>query len=200
MCDPLTIMMIASSAMQAKQSMDQAKRMEQNAARQAKAQYEASDRQLKAEYAEANRKIAEEQEDNLDEQSERVRQANEDIGSLQASETSLSNSSLGLIMFEEMYGEALNVTRIDKNTARSLAGLESNKDASMQNFSNVTTQAENQAGNIMAEAGAKKTGAILGFASTSLSAGQSYTARQDQLSAIRGEVPKKRFMTTDLFT
>ena len=65
MCDPLTIMMIASSAMQAKQSMDQAKRMEQNAARQAKAQYEASDRQLKAEYAEANRKIAEEQEDNL---------------------------------------------------------------------------------------------------------------------------------------
>tara|TARA_Y100000389_G_C17470138_1_gene529660 strand:- start:5572 stop:6168 length:597 start_codon:yes stop_codon:yes gene_type:complete len=198
MCDPITIMMIASSAMQAKQQMDQAKRMEQQAARQAKAQYEASKQQAEAEYAEANRKIAEEQEDNLDQQSERVRQSNEDIGSLQASETSLSNSSLGLIMFEEMYGEALNVTRIDKNSARALAGLESNKAASEQNYSNVTTQAENQAGNVMAEASAKKTGAILGFASTSLSAGQQYGARQDTLSAIRGEPPKKSFWTTPL--
>jgi hypothetical protein len=198
MCDPITIMMIASSAMQAKASMDQAKRMEQNAARQAKAQYDASKLQAEAEYAEANRKIAEEQEDNLDEQSERVRQSNEDIGSLQASETALSNSSLGLIMFEEMYGEALNITRIDTNTTRALAGLESNKAASEQNYSNVTTQAENQAGNVMAEASAKKTGAILGFASTSLSAGQSFYARQDQIAAIKGVPATKRWATTPL--
>jgi hypothetical protein len=160
--------MIALSAVQGVMAIQQANAAAARAREQAQQEYKAAAEETKAKYQEANRKIAEEQLDTLDEQSDRVRAANEALGTLRATETALSDSSLGTIFFENAYGDALNYTRIDENSKREQMAYESEKYGAEQSYINRTTLAQNNATNAIAESNARKTNAILGVASSGL--------------------------------
>lgn len=179
--------MIALSAMQGVMAIQQANQAAARAEAQAKQEYEAAAAETKAKYQEANRKIADEQSDNLDAQSDRIRAANKALGTLRATETALSDSSLGTIFFENAYGDALNYTRIDENSKREQIALESEKYGAEQSYINRTTLAQNQATNAIAEANARKTNAVLGIASSGLKIYSADFAQQSTLAAIRGE-------------
>ena len=177
---------IASSAMQMQMQMQQARRMEQRAAAQAQSEYRAAEANVKAQYAEENRKIAEKSLDALDEQSDRIRAANEAMGTFMAAENSLSDGTFASLVFEEAYGDALNYVRMDRNAKREVASYDANKYAAEQNYINTVTQSKNQADNYMQEANARKTGAILGFVGSGLQVGTSYYANQNVVDAING--------------
>lgn len=179
--------MIAMSAMQGVMAISQANAASRRAAEQADAEYKAAAEETKLKYQEANRKIADEQADSLDAQSDRIREANEALGSLRATETALSDSSLGTIFFENAYGDALNYTRIDENSKREQMAYESEKYGAEQSYINRTTLAQNQANNAIAEANARKTSAVLGIASSGLKIYSQDFAQQSTIAAIRGE-------------
>lgn len=179
--------MIALSAMQGVMAISQANAAARRAEEQAQAEYRAAAEETKAKYQEGNRKIAESQADALDEQSDRIRAANEALGTLRATETALSDSSLGTIFFENAYGDALNYTRIDENAKREQMALESEKYGAEQSYINRTTLAQNQASNAIAEANARKTSAVLGIASSGLKIYSADLAQQSTIAAIRGE-------------
>lgn len=181
---------LAASAVQMQMQMQQARRMEQRAAAQAKAQYEASERNALAQYAEENRKIAEKSLDTLDEQSDRIRAANEAMGTFMAADNNLSDGTFMSLVFEEAYGDSLNYIRLDRNSKREIASFESNKYAAEMNYMNEVQMAQNQADNYMQEANARKTDAILGFAGSGLQIGTSYYQNKTITDAIRGG-PKK---------
>ena len=98
----LTAASLAASAVQMQMQMQQARRMEQRAAAQARAQYEASERNALAQYAEENRKIAEKALDTMDEQSDRVRAANEAMGTFMAADNNLSDGTFMSLVFEDL--------------------------------------------------------------------------------------------------
>jgi hypothetical protein len=160
--------MIALSVAQGAMQIQQANQAASRARSQAQAEYEAAARETQAAYQESQRKIAERQMDSIDEQSDAIREANEALGTLRATETALSDSSLGTIFFENAYGNALNYTRLDENAKREITALESEKYGAEQAYINRTTVARNQAENAIAESNARKTGALLGIAGSGL--------------------------------
>lgn len=186
MCDPITIAMIATTVVSTAVSVDQANKAEDRANRQAQDAYKAAEANANAQYEEANRKIAENNTDTMSEKSDAIRKANEALGTMRSTETALSDSSLGSILFEEAYGNALNYTRIDENSRRQNASLESSKYAAEQDYITRTTQAANQAENYIAESNARKTNAILGAVGSSLQIGAQYNQNQKVLGAIKG--------------
>lgn len=187
MCISATTALLISSAMSAGVAVMQANAAASRARDQANAEYKAAAEETKAKYQEANRKIADEQADNLDEQSDRIRQANEALGTLRASETALSDSSLGTIFFEQAYGDALNYTRIDENSKREQAAYESEKYGAEQSYLNRTTLAQNNANNAIAESNARKTGAMLNLVGSGLKIHAQDQYNQQMLGAIKGE-------------
>ena len=188
----LTAASLAASAVQMQMQMQQARRMEQRAAAQARAQYEASERNALAQYAEENRKIAEKALDTMDEQSDRVRAANEAMGPFMAADNNLSDGTFMSLVFEEAYGDSLNYIRLDRNAKREIASFESNKYAAEMNYINEVQMAQNQADNYMQEANARKTDAILGFVGSGLQIGTGYYQNKTLTDAIRGgPKPKK---------
>lgn len=186
MCDPITIAMIATTVVSTAVAVDQANQAEDRANRQAQDSYKAAEANTKAQYDEANRKIAENNLDKMSEKSDAIRKANEALGTMRATETALSDSSLGSILFEESYGNALNYTRIDENARRQNASLESSKYAAEQEYINRTTLAANQAENAIAESNARRTNAVLGAVGSSLQIGAQYNQNQKVLGAIKG--------------
>jgi hypothetical protein len=187
MCSGVMIAMAISSAVSTAAAIDQANQAKARAAQQAQDAYDAADANTKAQYAETNRKEAQAGIDSMNEQSDRIRAANEQVGTMRATETALSDASLGTILFENAYGDALNYTRIDENFHRQIAAMESEKGAAMQNYINTTTQAKNQASNVMAEAEARKTNAVLNGISTSLSIANSAQMQRETIGAINGK-------------
>lgn len=186
MCDPITIAMIATTVVSTAVAVDQADQAEARAQRQAQDSYKAAEANTKAQYDEANRKIAENNLDKMSEKSDAIRKANEALGTMRATETALSDSSLGSILFEESYGNALNYTRIDENAKRQNASLESSKYAAEQEYITRTTLAANQAENAIAESNARRTNAVLGAVGSSLQIGAQYNQNQKVLGAIKG--------------
>lgn len=186
MCDPVTLMIMsmASAAAQTAAAVSQANKAQERANRQLQDQYDAEAANLENQYAEQQRQIVDAQAEDLEGKSDAIRQANEALGTLRASETALSDSSLGSILFEEAYGNALNYARIDKTGANKIAAIESGKDAARQSYLNNTTLARNETENVIAEADARKTNAYLGLASSAVS---TYTGYQNQ-QAIIGEI------------
>ncbi len=178
--------MIALSVAQAGMAIQQANKASDRAAQQAEAEYKAAAEETKAKYAESNRKISEEQQNSFDEQSDRIREANKALGTLRATETALSDSSLGTIFFENAYGDALNYTRIDENSKRKQTAFESEKYSAEQAYINRTTQAQNSATNAMAEANARKTNAVLSAAGSGLSVYSQDQYNTKMLNAIKG--------------
>jgi len=88
------------------------------ASAQADAEFEAAEAQRKAEEQEALRGIAQEQQEGLEQQSDIMRSAQEELGAAQASETMLTESSLGSLLYAAEYGLNVGLGRIEEQTAR----------------------------------------------------------------------------------
>ena len=194
MCDPVTLMIMsmAASGAQAVSAISQANKAQDRANAQLQDQYDAEAANLENQYAEQQRQIVDAQGEDLEAKSDAIRQANEALGTLRATETSLSDSSLGTILFEEAYGNALNYARIDKSGQNKVDAIESGKETAMQSYLNNTTLAQNQTENVIAEADARKTSAVLGFASDGIS---TYTGYKNQQSII-GEIEGRKLSLT----
>ena len=139
MCDPITMMIISAGSklvmadQQKTAAKNEANIAETRAQQQAQQEYAASEKQLAAEYSETQRQIADANDEDLEGKSDAIRAANKSLGTLRATETALSDSSLGTILFEEAYGNAMNYTRIGNTTDRTLAA---------NNLANASAEAE----------------------------------------------------------
>lgn len=185
MCDPFTMALIAAGTAAATTvvGIDQANTAQKMANDQARAAYTAAQAQLEADYQAANAEIAREQEDTADERSDRIRQANKVLGTMMATENSLSNASVGTFMFEELYGQSLNYARLDKNLARAVEAGENQKWAAQVNYINSTTASKNAATNAIQKAQNNKVNAVLSGVSSGLQIGAGYQANQAQAAA-----------------
>lgn len=114
MCDPITGMALASVA----SSVISTGMTTVAAGQQAKAEFEAAEAQRKAEEAEALRGIAQEYQEGLEQQSDIMRSAQKELGAVQASETMLTESSLGSLLYAARYNESVGLGRIEEQTAR----------------------------------------------------------------------------------
>lgn len=164
----LTMLQIAVGAVGAMQTMQQASAAESRANQQAQDSYAAAKAETEAKYAEANRKQAEANLDAMANKSDAIRKANEQLGTLRAAETHLSDASLSTIFFEQGYGQALTYEKLATNNKREIAAIESEKFAAEQSYINRTTMAKNQADNLIAESNARRTGALLNAAGSGL--------------------------------
>jgi len=158
MGDPVTAgLMVAASIASTAMSISSA-----NA--QADAEFKAAEQQRKAEEQEALRLLAQEQEESLDQQSDVVRAAQKELGDLQASETMLTESSLGSILFDGEYGTQVGLGRIAEKEARDVDLRRS------QQFGAINEQANR--GNIAAAKASSQISAAIGSTiSTGISAG-----------------------------
>ena len=177
------IAQLAITAVGAMAAQQQAKKAANAAAQNAKSQYAAAEANTKAKYAETNRKIAESQIDAMDEKSDKIREANYAMGTFRAAETSLSDSSLGTIAFEQMYGDSLDAVRMDRNQQRMFWALESEKTGAEINYINQTTVAKNEAGNQIRQANANASAAFMGAIGSGLKIGAGYQQNQAMLKA-----------------
>tara|TARA_R110002110_G_scaffold120489_7_gene295713 strand:- start:159 stop:638 length:480 start_codon:yes stop_codon:yes gene_type:complete len=107
-----------------------------SAGQQAKAEFKAAEQQRKAEEQEALRLAAQEQKESLDQQSDVVRAAQQELGDLQASETMLTESSLGSILFAGEYGTEVGLGRISEKEARDVALRKSQQLGAINNQAN----------------------------------------------------------------
>ena len=85
---------------------------------QADAEFEAAEAQRKAEEQEALRGIAQEHQEGLEQQSDIMRSAQKELGAVQASETMLTESSLGSLLYAGEYDLNVGLGRIEEQTAR----------------------------------------------------------------------------------
>jgi len=131
MCDPITIAAMAVAASVASTAMTTV-----SANAQADAEFDAAEQQRKAEEQEALRLLAQEQEESLDQQSDVVRAAQKELGDLQASETMLTESSLGSILFTGEYGTEVGLGRISEKEARDVALRKSQQLGAINNQAN----------------------------------------------------------------
>jgi len=178
MCDPFTLMMIASAGtklvsagIENKATKNEANIAENRAQKAAKQEYAASEKQLAADYAESQRQIADTQTEELEGKSDAIRAANKSLGTLRATETALSDSSLGTILFEEAYGNALNYTRIGNTADRKTSAIESNKVTQKESYISRTTLAANNMENASAESDKRRRTSDLKLASSVLQIG-----------------------------
>lgn len=183
MCTGFEIAMLAAAATSTVVAVDQANTAQGLANDQARAAYLAAEGQLEADYQAANAEIAREQEDTADERSDRIRQANKVLGTMMATENSLSNASVGTFMFEELYGQSLNYARLDKNLARAVEAGENQKWAAQVNYINNTSASKNAATNAIQKAQNNKVNAVLSGVSSGLQIGAGYQANQAQAAA-----------------
>lgn len=183
MCTGFEIAMLAAVATSTVVAVDQANTAQGLANDQARAAYLAAEGQLEADYQSANAEIAREQEDTADEKSDRIRQANKVLGTMMATETSLSNASVGTFMFEELYGQSLNYVRLDKNLARAVEAGENQKWAAQVNYINNTSASKNAAENAIQRAQNNKVNAVLSGVSGGLQIGAGHEANKAQKAA-----------------
>lgn len=187
MCDPVSIgLAIASAAANAMMASRQAAAQEKIANAQAQASYRAAEQRANAEYAEANRQISEVQGQEVEEASDLIRAANEQLGTLRAAETALSDASLGNLYFENYYTNSADLQRLDENTEKQIAAGESSKDAAKQNYLNTTNAAKNQAQNVMMQTSASRNSAMLQIGTSAASAGASAYKQQKLITSIKG--------------
>tara|TARA_B100000795_G_scaffold146636_1_gene109890 strand:+ start:12560 stop:13105 length:546 start_codon:yes stop_codon:yes gene_type:complete len=179
-------MKIAVAATSAAATISQANMAEDRANAQLADEFTAASSQLDREYSESQRKIAEAQDEDFEGKSDAIRAANKALGTMRATETALTDSSLGTLMFEEAYGNALNYSRLDKTGKRKVMALESEKFAAQQSYISRTTLASNQNANLAADLSARRTGAMLGVASSGLNIYASAKNQSASIAAIEG--------------
>lgn len=184
MCMGLMIASLAMSAVSGMAAMNQANKAAGRAAQQARDSYKMAEANTKAKYAETNRKIAESQIDAFDEKSDKIREANYALGTFRASETALSDASLGTIFFEQLYGDSLDYVRLDRNAQREFQALESEKTGAEIQYINETTMAQNQADNAIREANARRSQAFMNMIGSGLQIGTGYYNQQQLITEI----------------
>jgi len=152
MCDPLSA--TALTALSIGASAASTAMTTVAAGQQAKAEFKAAEAQRKAEEQEALRLLAQEQQEGLEQQSDVVRAAQKELGELQASETMLTESSLGSILFTGEYGTQVGLGRISEKEARDVALRKS------QQFGAINEQANR--GNVAAAKASSQISAAIG--------------------------------------
>ena len=186
MCDPVSIgLAVASAAASSIMAGQQAAAQEDMANQQAQAAYKAAGQQLDADYAEANRQIAEVQGQEVDDKSDLIRTANEELGTLRVAEVALSDSSLGNLFFETHYTNSLNMVRLEENVDKKVDAGESSKVAAKQNYLNTTRMAKNQAQNVMMQTSASRNSSRLNILSSAASSGAGAYKQDKMISAIK---------------
>ena len=185
MCSPTIALQVGMAVASAAMTSRQAAAQEKMATQIANDEYEAARRRLDAEYDEANRQIAEVQEQEIEDSSDLIRQANEELGTMRVSETALSDSSLGNLFFESHYTHSADLQRLGENVDKQIASGEASKSASMEAYKSRTQGARNQAQNTMMQASNAKSRAYLNIVSTGVSAGVSDYKHKQTLAAIK---------------
>ena len=159
---------LAASAVQTVISISQANAQEDAA-------YEAALRNFEVADAENTRLQNEAIEIAEENKSDRMRQANAELGSIRVIE-GLSDASRQALVINAAYNEGLDLSRIDKNLDRQNEALQSNKRAAKVGYLNATTLASNQASS-------SRTSAVMGFVGSGLSLGVDYKKHQDRIKA-----------------
>lgn len=185
MCSPTIALQVGMAVASAAMASRQAAAQEKMAAQIANDEYAAAQRRLEAEYEEANRQIAEVQEQELEDSSDLIRQANKELGIMRVSETALSDSSLGNLYFESHYTQSADLQRLDENVDKQIDAGEASKVASMEAYSSRSRQAKNQAQNVMTQAANARSRAYLNVISTGVKAGVSEHKHQQTLTALK---------------
>ncbi len=190
MCTGIEIaMMVGSVAMSGMQMMQQqaaAQAQADAARRQAQDEYEASRKRVEAEYAEANRQIGKKQIEEVEEKSDVIREANEQLGTLQAFETALTDGSLGNLYFEKDYDFSAGLVRINEKTDDFIDQQRSVKSAASQGYSNAVTIAKNNARNTLMRTNAASNAAVLQFGSSIVKTGAGAYRHHTTTEALKG--------------
>ena len=110
-----------------------------SAGQQAKAEFKAAEAQRKAEEQEALRGIAQEQQESLDQQSDIMRSSQKELGAVQASETMLSQTSLGSLLYAGEYDLNVGLGRVAEQETRDVGFKKSQQAAAIagQNTRNI---------------------------------------------------------------
>ena len=191
MCEPVTMMAISigtsaiMGAAQMQMANQQAKQQAALARQQAEAEYAAAAQRAKAEYAEANRQIAESQEKELEDKADLIREANEELGTLRAGETALTEGSLGNLFFENQYQHSADLVRITENVDKQIAAQRAGKAAASQGYTNAVTIAKNNAQNTMVRANAASNSAALSAIGSTLQVAASANKDRMMINAMR---------------
>ena len=156
-----TVTSVAMGGMQMMMAQQQAEQQAAIARQQAEAEYAAARARAEAEYSEANRQIAEVQKQEIEEKSDLIRQANEQLGSLRAAETALTDGSLGNLFFESHYQNSADLVRITENVDKQVDAGRAAKAAASQGFTNSITIARNNAQNTLLRGNAASNAAVL---------------------------------------
>lgn len=192
MCEPATMMAIsiASSAVmgaaQMQMANQQAKQQAAIARQQAEAEYAAAKAEAEARYAEANRQIAESQEKEIEDKADLIREANEELGTLRAGETALTDGSLGNLFFENMYQNSADLVRITENVDKQIDAQRSAKAAASQGYTNAVTIARNNAQNTLMRANAASNSAKLQAIGSTLQVAASANRDRMMINAMKG--------------
>ena len=191
MCTGAEMMMIsiatsaATSGMQMMAAQQQAAQQAAVARQQRDAEIKAARQQAEAEFAEANRQIAEAQEKEVEDKADLIREANEELGTLRAAETALTDGSLGNLFFENAFQHSADLVRITENVDKLVDAQESSKLASSQGFSNAVTVASNNATNTIVRARANAQSSKISAIGSTLNVAASSNAQRLQLNAAK---------------
>ena len=175
---------VIMGGMQMMMAQQQAAQQAAIARQQAEAEYAAAKARAEAEYSEANRQIAEVQNQEIEEKSDLIRQANEQLGSLRAAETALSEGSLGNLFFESHYQNSADLVRITENVDKQVDAGRAAKAAASQGYINSVTIAKNNAQNTLMRANAASNAAVLQGIGTVVSGTTSAINQRNTLDAL----------------
>jgi len=158
------VAMLALSAASAAMQMEQAQQAQDDANAAAAANY-----QMVAE--ENQRLMVENNEIAVEQKSDRLRDANLELGTLRAaSELGISDTSMTGLVVQMGYNEGLDLSRIEGNRRRQQDSLEASTKAGRTGYLNTTQRAANQANTA-------RTNAALGFVSSGLQIKAGYDKR-----------------------
>ena len=179
-------MSAASSAMNMMMQRQQAAAAAAQARRQAEAEAKAAKARAEAEYAEANRQVAEAQQKEIQDKSDLIRDANEELGAMRAAETSLTEGSLGNLFFENDYAHSVDLIRVSDQTDKLIDAARAQKAASSQGYTNAVTIAQNNMQNAVLRASAQADSAMMGFVSSGIQIAAGEYRHQTMVEAIKG--------------
>ena len=137
---------------------------------QADAEFEAAEAQRKAEEQEALRGIAQEQQEGLEQQSDIMRRSQEELGAVQASETMLTESSLGSLLYAGAYDLNVGLGRVEEQTARDEAFRRSQQTAAIAGQKTKGIQASGRASQQISSAVGSTLKTVVGAGSSILNA------------------------------
>jgi hypothetical protein len=151
----------------------------------AKAQAQAAEMQAQATYAEATRQQTESNRIATEQKSDRIRQADQELGTLRVIVGELGSSSATSTNFfkEAGYIEGLDLSRIESNRQARIDSLQASKEAAHTGAMNTVSMANQQAN-------FRTTNALIGFAGSALRIGADTYGKYQQIQDEAGKVKK----------